>query len=185
MITVFVRNKMFMTNSKHSNKRRGFTLIELMVSISIFVIVAFIVTSVILTIVDASRRANKIRLIIDNMNFALDSMAVKLKFGQDYEISSDNGTLYFLDRDGNNICYKKAASAIQKCTAVGSTCSTDCSAITTEEIAVTSLAFQNSSCFGGSCNNEEVVMTVAAETTIKNETTYLNFQTAVSSAASQ
>ncbi|MCX6713057.1 MAG: type II secretion system protein, partial [Candidatus Vogelbacteria bacterium] len=67
----------------------GFTLIEIMVAVSIFVIVAFIVTSTLLVVLDANRRANAWRSIMENVNFAIDSMSYKIKFGREYVIMND------------------------------------------------------------------------------------------------
>src|SRR5680860_1604453 len=88
-----------------NNKKSGFTLIEIMVAVSIFVIVAFIVTSTLLVILDASRRANKIRLIVDNINFSLDSMSFKIKFGKNYTLNTSNNTFSFFDRDYHPVSY--------------------------------------------------------------------------------
>ncbi len=75
-------------------KQAGFTLIETMVSVAIFVIVAMVITTVFITIVDANRKAQSIRLVMDNLNFSLDSMALRMREGTDYkcESSSDSGT---------------------------------------------------------------------------------------------
>ena len=190
-----VRHHKKMTNRIHKSKS-GFTLIEIMVAVSIFVIVAFIVTSTLLTILDAGRRANKIRLIIDNMNFALDSMTVKMKFGTGYEISNTpetKGTISFTDRDGANICYKKYAEGtgngvIQKC--VGGTnsdfCSggVNCTNITTDEINVTGLKFEEGTC-SDVCINRQIIILVQAKAEIKNQpVTTLEFQTSVSQSLS-
>lgn len=188
---------------KDSKHKKGFTLVEIMVAVSIFVIVAFIVTSSLLAILDASRRANKIRLIIDNMNFALDSMTTKLKFGTDYE--TDGSSLSFTDREEHTLAYclsnvkikRKGVSepvnnqSILKCDfgknrPVG-TCgdNSSCESIVTDEITVTDLRFAESLCDGSRCPNREIVILVKAETMIKNSLTKLNFQTAVSQSISQ
>lgn len=176
-----------------SSQKKGFTLIEIMVAVSIFVIVAFIVTSTLLAILDASRRANKIRLIVDNMNFALDSMTIKMKFGTDYIIGDNDSSIDFFDRDLSNICYKKVDEeiegvtngSIQKCVG-GCGFSGDCISITTNEINVTKLKFQEGLCNNDICKNREIIVLVEAETKIKNKVSdALEFQTAVSQSLSQ
>jgi prepilin-type N-terminal cleavage/methylation domain-containing protein len=73
------------------SKQAGFTLIETMVSVAIFVIVAMVITTVFITIVDANRKAQSIRLVMDNLNFSLDSMALRMREGTNYNCeSSDN-----------------------------------------------------------------------------------------------
>jgi len=182
-----------MRQGKNKKNKSGFTLIELMVSISIFVIVAFIATSIVLQILDAGRRANKIRLIVDNMNFALDSMTVKMKFGKVISVDETfyNGSVQFYDRESNVICYKKVVDgsngSIHKCI---DSCNTKCNPITTSEINVTGLSFKESGCAyaGGidSCKNKEIVILVNAQVNMKNQITpmQLDFQTAVSQSGS-
>ena len=62
---------MIMTTSSQfkQSKQTGFTLIETMVSMAIFVIVAMVITTVFITIIDANRKAQSIRLVMDNLNF--------------------------------------------------------------------------------------------------------------------
>ena len=87
------------------SKQAGFTLVEMMVAVGIFVIVAFIVTTAFLTLADANRKAQNIRLVMDNLNFAIDSMALKMREGSGYaELSSPNG-VSFNDSENNSVSY--------------------------------------------------------------------------------
>lgn len=67
---------------------RGFTLIELMVSVSIFATVAVIATGAVLTANNINKQAQAIKQTMDNLNFALDSMVLKLKKGGGYYCNS-------------------------------------------------------------------------------------------------
>lgn len=96
--------KGFTPLDKKSN-RGGFTLIEIMVSVSIFVIVAFIVTSVFLTVADASRKAQEIKVAMDNLSFALDNMTIKIREGINYDQVGSND-FSFLDRNGDPLTYR-------------------------------------------------------------------------------
>lgn len=78
---------------KHKNNKnaglpraqsRGFTLIELMVAISIFATVAVIATGAVITANNINQKAQAIKQAMDNLNFALDSMTLKLKSGGAY-----------------------------------------------------------------------------------------------------
>ena len=64
--------------------RAGFTLIEIMVSVSLFAIVAVIVSGALVTISDVNRKAQAIKLAMDNVSFAMDSMSRNLSDGQVY-----------------------------------------------------------------------------------------------------
>lgn len=83
----------------------GFTLVETMVSVAIFVIVAMVITTVFITIVDANRKAQSIRLVMDNLNFSLDSMALRMREGTNYNCER-------IDTDGNcnEISFKAAGT---------------------------------------------------------------------------
>lgn len=74
-----------MLNRKLSS--RGFTLIEIMVAVSIFAIVALIATGALLTANRVNQRAQAIKLAMDNINFALDMITYSAK-----TISSEAGS---------------------------------------------------------------------------------------------
>ena len=54
---------------------RGFTLIELMVSVTIFIIVMVIALGSLLSISEAERKAEQLKTVMNNLNFGLESMA--------------------------------------------------------------------------------------------------------------
>mgnify|MGYP001607781855 FL=1 len=67
------------------NKKTGFTLVEIMVSVSIFVSVALLVTSAVITTSETNRKAQAIKVAIDNLSFALDSMSLKIRQGNTFD----------------------------------------------------------------------------------------------------
>src|SRR3989344_7779722 len=67
----------------------GFTLIEIMVSVSIFVVVAMITTGALITISDVNRKAQAIKIAMDNVSFAMDSMVTNLREGANYHCLTD------------------------------------------------------------------------------------------------
>lgn len=78
------------------NTIRGFTLIEVLVSLSIFTIVVTIAVSTLLVLIDANTRAQNTQSIMTNLSFALDSMTREIRTGSDYYCRSDG----FLPDDG-------------------------------------------------------------------------------------
>lgn len=62
----------------------GFTLVELIVSMSLFIVVVFITTSAFLTLADLSKKASATRIAIDNLSVAVEDMARKLRTGYYY-----------------------------------------------------------------------------------------------------
>ena len=63
----------------------GFTLIEIIVSLALFAVVAVVAIGAFLKIVDANRRAEAIESAVNDTNFALESMVRDLRVGSDYQ----------------------------------------------------------------------------------------------------
>jgi prepilin-type N-terminal cleavage/methylation domain-containing protein len=63
---------------------RGFSLVEMMVAVALFTIVAMVSISALLSVNDANRKAQTMRAIIDNLNFAVENMARNLRVGSTY-----------------------------------------------------------------------------------------------------
>jgi len=63
----------------HSNMhKRGFTLIEMMVAVGLFVVVALISTSALIAMSSALRRAQNVKTIVEATSIAMDSMALRM-----------------------------------------------------------------------------------------------------------
>ncbi|MEK7622038.1 MAG: type II secretion system protein [Patescibacteria group bacterium] len=67
----------------------GFTLVEIMVAVSLFAVVAVITTGALVTASNVNRKAQAIKVAIDNLNFAIDSMVLNLQQGRSYHCSSN------------------------------------------------------------------------------------------------
>jgi prepilin-type N-terminal cleavage/methylation domain-containing protein len=61
--------------------QKGFTLIELMVSLTLFVIVVLAAVSSLYAVNNASRKVNAMRSVLDNLNFAMESMSRTIRTG--------------------------------------------------------------------------------------------------------
>ncbi len=79
--------KLFFSNtqSKKVNQEKGFTLIEVMVAVSIFTIVMVVALGAILAIVNANRKAQSLHTVINNVNLAVETMARDLRTGYNYK----------------------------------------------------------------------------------------------------
>jgi len=64
--------------------QRGFSLIEVLVSLSIFTVVMTISVGVLMVLIDANARAQNIQSVMTNVSFALDSMTREIRTGSDY-----------------------------------------------------------------------------------------------------
>lgn len=62
-------------------KNRGFTLVEMIVSLALFSVVAVIAIGALLKVIDANNKAQSIQSSVTNLNFALESMSRDLRTG--------------------------------------------------------------------------------------------------------
>ncbi len=74
--------------NKKLKRNKGFTLIELMVASSIFLVVMLIVSGSIVSIFDANQKSKNLRSVMDNLNLALESMTRTIRFGKNYHCGS-------------------------------------------------------------------------------------------------
>lgn len=65
--------------AKHKNS--GFTLIEMMVSVTIFSIVMLVSVASILAIVEANRKAQSLKSIVNNLNFTMETISRNVRVG--------------------------------------------------------------------------------------------------------
>lgn len=75
---------------------RGFTLIEMLVSVSIFAIVMVVSVGTLIVLVTSANSAQVLQSISTNLSFALDSMSRNIRTGYDYHCTnnlSDSGQL--------------------------------------------------------------------------------------------
>lgn len=70
-------------NHKKSQEK-GFTLVEMLVSVAIFTLVMLIATSSIFTIVASNKKAESLKSVMDNLSFALESMTRNIRTGSNY-----------------------------------------------------------------------------------------------------
>lgn len=130
-------------------KKKGFTLIEIMTSLTIFMIVITISLGSILGIFDANRKSDSLRTVMDNLNLSVESMSREIRFGKDYHCG-ETGTLSspqncpggdsyigFLSSEDTRIIYRLNNSTIEKSVDGGSTFIP----VTAPEITIESLSF--------------------------------------------
>lgn len=64
------------------NIQKGFTLVELMVSLSLFVIVVLALVSSLYTVNGASRKVTAMKTVLDNLNFGVESISRTIRTGE-------------------------------------------------------------------------------------------------------
>jgi prepilin-type N-terminal cleavage/methylation domain-containing protein len=69
-------------------KNKGFTLIELMVATSIFVVIMLASMSALFIMLNAAKNSKALRFAMDNVNFAMESMTRSIRMGTNYYCGS-------------------------------------------------------------------------------------------------
>jgi len=67
------------------NKKRGFTLVEMIVSLALFSVVATVSLGALIKIVSANKKAQTLHATITNLNFALETMSREMRVGAKYD----------------------------------------------------------------------------------------------------
>jgi len=71
----------------------GFTLIEMIVSLAIFSIVAVVALGALMKIISANKKAQTLMSAMTNLNFALESMSREMRMGSNFYCDSGSGTI--------------------------------------------------------------------------------------------
>lgn len=94
--------------NKKNKKQKGFTLVEMLVSVAIFSIVLVVIMGTIVTIVDVSRKARTMTEVMNNLNFTFESMTRTLKTATNAEVIVEGGKPVIVanNQDGKVIKYR-------------------------------------------------------------------------------
>lgn len=100
-------------------KKRGFTLIELMVAMGLFATVLTFIVSLFLQSVRAERVVAKRAAAIDNVSLAVEQMAREIRTGSNFPSVPANGeqksnTLSFTNYKGEKVIYRLMGDVIEK-----------------------------------------------------------------------
>jgi prepilin-type N-terminal cleavage/methylation domain-containing protein len=68
---------------------RGFSLVELMVAISLFAIVMLVAVGALLSLVDANRKARALESVMNNLNIAIDGMVRSMRMGNTFNCNAE------------------------------------------------------------------------------------------------
>lgn len=93
-------------NTKYN---RGFTLVEMLVSISLFTIVVTMSVGTLLILIDANARVQSTQLVVTNLTFALDSMTREIRTGFNWYCGSSGSEPTIPEENGD------LPSAVQDC----------------------------------------------------------------------
>ena len=126
-----------------NKKEKGFTLVELMVAVSIFAIVVTIAMGAIFTVVDANKKAQSLKSVMNNLNFALETITRTIKTGTIKSVvptvlpdTSSNSTIEIVAQNLDDVTYSLSDGQIMRTTI--NTSGTITSAITAPEVKIES-----------------------------------------------
>ncbi|MCR4286010.1 MAG: prepilin-type N-terminal cleavage/methylation domain-containing protein [Candidatus Kaiserbacteria bacterium] len=135
------------------NSQTGFTLIELMVSLTVFSIVMVISVGTLLTLIDANAKAQALYMATTNLSFALDAITRDIRTGHEYHCYNGGGipaggpfdclsgdSLSFIrDWDSVQVGYRLNGGKIQQ--NVGMVSSGSWEDMTSDKVVINSLSF--------------------------------------------
>ncbi len=73
---------------------RGFTLVEMLVSIAVFMSVMVVAAGSLVSIINENDKAQNIKSVVDNVTFAIDSISRNLRSGSDFSCIPTNGSSF-------------------------------------------------------------------------------------------
>ena len=139
-------NSVFKIQSLHT----GFTLVEMVVAVAVFVVVMVSGIGALMSMIDANRKAQALRVVIDNLNFAIEHVTRTMRAGIDYHCGTlgnlqtprdcaldGDSFIAFKDSDGELLIFRLNARRIEKSSNGGSTYL----GITAPEIEIEELKF--------------------------------------------
>jgi len=70
---------------------KGFTLVEMLVAIAVFMMVVTVAMSALMSIINANRKAKAIQSIVSNVNFVVESISRDIRMGSKYYCGTTQG----------------------------------------------------------------------------------------------
>lgn len=165
---------------------KGFTLIELMVAVSIFIIVMTISMGSIINVFDANRKSRSLKTVLNNLNLVVESMSKEMRFGKNYHCGSGTVTIpqncpsgdtlmSFLSSDNVQITYRLNSQTVEKQVGGGAYI-----AVTAPEIVMDDLVFYTLGAGIGDFLQPKVLIKIKSHAGTGKSQTNLTLQTLVS-----
>ena len=131
-----------------SSHYRGYTLVELIVSIAIFSVVMLVATAAFLTMISLDRQARATNDVVTNLSYVTDTMARGIRTGQAYacngagDCSSPGSSFRFTDAQERTVTYSLTTNPRNSSYGSITQCiESSCMVLTDPRINVEKLAF--------------------------------------------
>ncbi len=157
---------------KRSQLHKGFTLMEVMVAVSIFAIVVTVGIGALLTINNSYRKAQTSRQAVDSLTYILESMSRSLRTAQSWDIGNTFDHFGFVDQDGVAVSYDYLQEGIVM------TKDTIPYKLNPSNVSIDNLLFTQ---FGGTMGQQSYLqINISGTVTSGRDTSSFSFQTSVS-----
>ena len=150
-----------MSMSVYTHKpQRGYTLVELIVSVAIFSIVMLIAGAAFLTLISLDRQARATNDVVTNLSYVMDFVGRSVRTGTNYSSASNANQFSFIDSDGRNVTYRHEVNAATGFGRVEECIGSSCGALTDPRVDVESLRFYPRGTVRGDSEQPTVVFTI-------------------------
>lgn len=179
-----------------ASRQKGFTLIEILVSVAIFATVMVIALGALLSMSESDRKAQTLKSVINNLNFSLDAMSRAMRTGTNYHCN-----VTVLPVTGPHDCSATPATSVaflsadnqtvQYCLGNGSSCSPSGTAIlvkkgiaafaplTASEVIITNLQFYVTGAENANVQPHVVILLSGKVIVSASQTSTFDLQTSV------
>lgn len=173
-------------HKKSLQPHKGFTLMEVMVAVSIFAIVVTVGIGALLTINNSYRKSQVSRQAIDSLTYILESMSRSLRTAREWDVSNSyDGTptssFVFRDQDGVLVTYRLASPDVYMDLdtdgVTGTALASGPYKLNPNNVAIDTFTF---TAFGGNGKQSYLQINIAGTVTSGQQSSSFAYQTAVS-----
>lgn len=140
-------------------KKKGFTIVEMIVAVGIFAVVMVLAVGALLTIVAANKTAQAMKVVMNNVNYAVEDMVRTIRSGSNYSCDvSPCSSLSLSDNDGESVFYGLSGSILMR----------NGQALTSNEVEIDRLSFH---VWGTEADDDEqptVLILIGGKVRLKN-----------------
>jgi prepilin-type N-terminal cleavage/methylation domain-containing protein len=163
---------------------RGYTLVELLVAVSIFALVMLTATAAYLSFINYNRVAQTSSSVINSLSFTIDTMAREIRTGTEFTCLgscslSGVSRLTFTSADGCTVSYRQSGTSILRSESGSSPCTnTGEVTVTDSTITVNSLLFyvRGTTASADPQHQPMVTIVVSGDAIVPNSTIHVPFQ---------
>jgi prepilin-type N-terminal cleavage/methylation domain-containing protein len=169
---------------KTKEKRKGFTLVEILIATGIFVMVMITLSQVYISIIKTERIAYALLNAENNIRNNLEIIGRSVRMGKNFELTNDNSTLcfdYYLDNEWQTWCYQYDKDSKKLFQIIESETESEQKEIEKSEMLDPSLRLEDFHFYQIKSTNSQVsfIITLKVTTKVKNQEFSFNLQTAI------